>query len=96
MVSDSFPIYIRIKLISINLRLRKHRAKIAEIYPEYNRWGETSQASTFLAGLQPAIAWFGLIGCLVIVFVFTTATWWNKQASFTKVAIAYGSVSTPP
>ncbi|KAK3175307.1 hypothetical protein OEA41_002554 [Lepraria neglecta] len=64
---------------------------IAQLYPEYNRWRGTGQASTFLAGLQPAIAWFGLIACLIIVFVFTTATWWNTPADFKKVAVAYGA-----
>ena len=76
-----------------NIRLSKHKDSIASVYPEHNRWRETSQASTFLGGLQPVIAWFGLIGCLVIVFVFTTATWWSTPVNFSKVAVAYGAVS---
>ena len=74
-------------------RLHKHRDTIAERYPEHNRWRGTSQASTFLAGLQPFVAYFGLIACLVIVLVFTTATWWDTPADFKKVAVAYGAVS---
>ena len=79
-----------------NIRLRKHNDSIASVYPEHNRWRETSQASTFLGGLQPVIAWLGLIGCLVIVLVFTTATWWSTPADFSKVAVAYGAVSISP
>ena len=79
-----------------DIRLRKHKDSIAQVYPEHNRWRNTSQASTILGGLQPAIAWLGLIGCLIIVFVFTTATWWSTPVDFSKVAVAYGAVSISP
>jgi len=77
------------------VRLRKHKDEVGRVYPEYDRWHATSQASTFLEGLQPAITVFGLVACLVIVFIFTTATWWttHPHATFRKVAIAYGAVS---
>ena len=84
------------RLIVCDVRLRKHRDSIAESYPEHNRWRSTSQASTILGGLQPVIAWIGMIGCLVIVFVFTTATWWSGGVKFSKVAIAYGAVRDIP
>lgn len=74
-------------------RLRKHKDYIARVYPEHDRNGEGSQASTFLGGLQPALAIFGLIASLTIVFVFTTATWWSTPYDFRKMAVAYGSVS---
>ena len=83
-------------LIVCDVRLRKHSDSIAQVYPEHNRWRSTSQASTILGGLQPVIAWLGMIGCLVIVFVFTTATWWSTPVDFSKVAIAYGAVRNPP
>ena len=76
-----------------DIRLRKHKDSIAQIYPEHNRWRSTSQASTILGGLQPVMAGLGLIGCLVIVFVFTTATWWSTPVDFSKIAVAYGAVS---
>ena len=79
-----------------DVRLQKHRDSIAQVYPEHNRWRGTSQASTILGGLQPFIAWLGMIGCLVIVFVFTTATWWSTPVDFSKVAIAYGAVRYTP
>ena len=42
------------------------------------------------------IAWLGMTGCLVIVFIFTTATWWSTPVDFSKVAIAYGVVRNRP
>lgn len=80
-------------LTSYYFRLDKHRDEISRLFPEHNRWGSTSQACTFLAGLQPGIAWFGLVASLAIVFVFTSATWWSTPVDFSKVAVAYGSVS---
>ncbi len=75
-------------------RLRKHKDYIARVYPEHDRNAETSQASTFLGGLQPALAIFGLISSLTIVLVFTTATWWSTPPTFRKIAVAYGAVSS--
>jgi amino acid transporter len=75
--------------------LSKHRKALAETYPEFNRWASTSQSSTFLAGLQPFPAWGGLIGCFLIVFIFTSATWWDTPRTFSKVAVAYGAVCHP-
>ncbi|KAL9072164.1 MAG: hypothetical protein Q9161_003785 [Pseudevernia consocians] len=71
--------------------LRKHKNYIARVYPEHDRNAETSQASTFLGGLQPALAIFGLIASLTIVLVFTTATWWSTPPTFRKIAVAYGA-----
>ncbi|KAL8796006.1 MAG: hypothetical protein Q9195_001582 [Heterodermia aff. obscurata] len=71
--------------------LNMHRTSLATERPEFNRWASTWQASTFLAGLQPVPAWIGLITCLVIVFPFTTATWWSTEPTFAKVAVAFGS-----
>jgi hypothetical protein len=46
-----------------------------------------------MASLQPVPAWIGLAGCLLVVFVFSTASWWNgKDITFTKVATAYAGV----
>ena len=47
-----------------------------------------------LEAWQPFPALVGLIGSLLIVFVFTTATWWDTHVNFRKVAIAYGAVSS--
>jgi hypothetical protein len=48
-----------------------------EDYAKYNRWENTSESSTALADFQPFIAYVGLIGCLLVVFVFSSALWWN-------------------
>ncbi len=78
--------------IICNQRIKKHREEVARVYPEYDRWSDSSQASTFLAGLQPLPAWVGLVGCLGTIFVCTTATWWSTHATAQKVAVAYGAV----
>lgn len=44
---------------------------------------------TVLFGIQPAAAWFGLLGC-ILVLAFVSATWWTTPVSFIKVAAAYG------
>ena len=82
------------RLTTLVCRLRKHQVYIARVYPEHNRNSESSQGSTFLGGLQPGLAIFGLIASLAIVFVFTTATWWSTPPTFKKIAVAYGAVST--
>jgi hypothetical protein len=38
------------------------------------------------------MAWIGLVGCLLVVFVFSSSLWWNGVVSFTKVASVYASV----
>lgn len=68
--------------------------------PQYNRWVPQPKvypwhkSRTFLASYQPIPAWIGLISCLLIVFVFSTARFWDgKHITFTKVATAYAAVS---
>lgn len=43
-----------------------------------------------LAFLQPLPAIAAIAGC-VIVFAFCSATWWDKDITFSKVAIGYAS-----
>jgi len=73
--------------------LRRHQKQLEEVYPEFNRWSTTSQATTFLAGLQPLIAWVGMIGSFLVVIVFATASWWMGKIDFRKVAVSYAGVS---
>src|ERR1700730_953650 len=67
--------------------------------PEYNRGDPRAdlypwhKSRSLLASLQPIPAWLGLIGCLLIVFVFSTADWWNAVLSFKKVATTFAGVS---
>ena len=79
--------------ISNMSRFSKHKAYIKRRYPEHDRLSVTSQSTTLLAQIQPLPAYIGMIGSLLIVLVFTTATWWSTQPTFKKVAVAYGAVS---
>jgi amino acid transporter len=56
-----------------------------------NRWGKNSAAqdSSLGAYFQPVWAWFGLISCLAIVFVFSTAIWWTGTVSKIPVIAAF-------
>ena len=47
----------------------------------------------FLYSGQPLVAYVGLTMCFGIVFVFSTATWWNGNSSVSKVASAFAGVS---
>jgi amino acid permease len=62
---------------------------------QYKRSSSKYKSYTLLSWLQPWVAWAGLVGCIV-VFAFSSATWWNKPASFTKVAVAYAAVRGLP
>jgi amino acid transporter len=60
-------------------RFRKSRQLIDD-YPEYNHWSANNTHvpfSTTLGWLQPIPAYFGLIFCILTVFVFATSSWWN-------------------
>jgi amino acid transporter len=64
---------------------------LRELRPQYKRNSMLYKSYTFLSWLQPWIAWAGLIGC-ILTFAFSSAIWWSKPASFTKVAAAYAAV----
>ena len=72
---------------------RQHKSHIKQTYPEHDRLGPDSQAKTLVAPLQPLQAFVGLIGSICIVFVFTTAIWWNEPAKPREVASVFGAVS---
>ncbi|PYI31513.1 amino acid transporter [Aspergillus indologenus CBS 114.80] len=58
--------------------------------PEFRRYAKEYSARGFLHSMQPVQAWIGLIGCIVI-FAFSSATWWDSSATVTEVAMAYGA-----
>ncbi|KAL9044577.1 MAG: hypothetical protein Q9214_002298 [Letrouitia sp. 1 TL-2023] len=72
-------------------RFRRHKEYIADKYQSFHRLGKATKTMTFLESLQPLPAVVGFVGSLVILFVFTTATWWDTSATFRKVAIASGA-----
>jgi amino acid transporter len=75
-----------------------HSFKERDILPEdYNRWEPRNgyrwvKSRMFMASWQPLPAYLGLICCFLIVFVLSTATWWNGNITFKKVATAYAGV----
>jgi hypothetical protein len=64
-------------------------------YGRYRRGRKEYKAYTFFSWIQPKVAWIGLIGC-ILVFAFTSVTWWNTSATFSKVAVAYAAVCLLP
>ena len=78
-------------------RLETHQENLTGAFAKYNR-GTTvikhDQFTSVLSYFQPAVAWLGLIGCLSVVLVFNSASWWNGNVTAKKVAVAYAGVST--
>jgi amino acid transporter len=76
-------------------RERSHLKTGNDALKKLNRWDKNSTAydSSFGAYFQPAWAWFGLISCLAIVFVFSTAIWWTGTVSKIPVIAAFVGVS---
>lgn len=66
---------------------------LSEHHQRFQRDSAHFTPYTFFAWFQPWVAWIGLVGCLV-VFVLVSATWWSTAPNFTKVAEAYGAVSS--
>jgi hypothetical protein len=95
LVTYSLNLPMNVRFADITCRLDMHRGELdREEGGRYNRWNkQTSGSSTLLSYFQPAIAWVGFIGSLLVVFVFSTAQWWNGVISVSKVASGYASVS---
>ncbi|KAL8763038.1 MAG: hypothetical protein Q9184_001065 [Pyrenodesmia sp. 2 TL-2023] len=73
-------------------RLDIHHHNLTGPHIGYNRrqrMERTDQFSSLLSYFQPAVAWLGLIGCLSIVLIFNSASWWNGDFSAKKVLVAY-------
>ena len=73
------------------------RQWVGQLPEYYNRWAtprlEWQTKRPFLSSGQPIVAWVGLVGCLLIVFVLSTARWWNGSYTVGKVATAFAGVS---
>lgn len=72
-------------------RLDKCTPDTRKMLPELDRQRPQYQHKTLLGKLQPAAAYLGLVGCVVIL-AFVSAAWWDDRATFAKVAIGYGPV----
>ena len=80
-----------------NCRLALHQENLTGAFAKYNRGNTVNKHDQFtsvLSYFQPAVAWLGLIGCLSVVLVFNSASWWNGNVTAKKVAVAYAGVST--
>lgn len=74
----------------------RHHSRQGNLPTRYDRWRnrwDGSYMSTF-SYLQPFPAVLGLVCCCLIIFVFSSATWWNGTPTFQKVATAYAGVSS--
>jgi len=76
---------------------KEHQDALAQINPEYDRRplrdDQTRSRYPFKPDFQPLLAYLGLIGCLVLVFILNTATWWTAGGNFKLIVTAYGGVS---
>ncbi len=62
-------------------------------YNPYRRMKDGNQFSSFLTHFQPVVAWIGLLGCLSIVLLFSSAIMWNGKVTVEKAAAAYIGVN---
>jgi amino acid transporter len=71
-------------------RLKRCNQNLVEKYQQFSRSDGSYRPFTVLAFLQPLPAIAAITGC-VIVLAFCSATWWDKDITFSKVAIGYAS-----
>ena len=82
-------------------RLKKHIHNLEDgEYRKYNRWLKDNKNVKYRSLLeaqnfQPFAAWVGLILNFLILFVFSTASWWRRPLTPTKFFAAYAGVSLP-
>ena len=80
-------------------RTNIHHENLTGDHIRYNRAARTKDPAHFsslLTHFQPAVAWIGLLGCLSIVLLFSSANMWNGTITVEKVAAAYVEVSRLP
>jgi H+/Cl- antiporter ClcA len=78
-------------------RLWANRDELIGPYAVFDHFNNDNHAIPFnsLVGwMQTFPAWVGLIFCFVIIFVFSTASWWNhKEAKGSDIPAAFAAVS---
>ena len=62
-------------------------------YDRNSRELDWQKKRPFFNSAQPYVAWAGLIGCLLIVFILGSASMWNGHVTVVKVIAAYIGVS---
>ena len=81
------------QISNLATRLRKCRHDLTGEFAVYERHDKKYRPFTLFAFAQPIPAYIGLLGSLLVVFVFTSSTWWIGQVTFSKIAVAYAAVS---
>ncbi len=80
-------------------RLSIHKAKLrGETFKKFDRWSSDNPDAPFSshsAYLQPIPAIFGLVGCLLTVFFFSSASWWDREEKATAVVATWIAVCFP-
>ncbi|KAF4634110.1 hypothetical protein G7Y89_g4002 [Cudoniella acicularis] len=70
-----------------------HRPKLrGEAFKKFDRWSHSNPSAPFSsrgAYIQPIPAIFGLVGCILTVFLFSTASWWNGGEDATAVVAVW-------
>ena len=82
--------------ISTRLRRFRNSPQLNDEYLEYNHWAANNDRlpfSTILGWMQPIPAYVGLIFCILTVFVFATAGWWNHGDKSLDIWSAFVGVS---
>src|SRR5436853_3067157 len=57
-------------------RLWIHRAELIGEHEKFQRWPMKNNFSSYFSAIQPVPAYLGLISCLIIVFIFSSAEMW--------------------
>lgn len=79
-------------------RLKKHSRDLKDgEYRKYNLWLKDNESIKYRSlleaqNLQPFAAWVGLILNFLILFIVSTASWWNRALTPTKFFAAYAGV----
>jgi yeast amino acid transporter len=72
-------------VVNLYQRLWIHKDELdTENYRRFNRWPMTNEFSSYFAAIQPFPAYLGLISCIVIVFIFNSASMWNGNQLLLK------------
>ena len=84
----------------MGLRLKKQKVHLHGEYRKYNLWLENNEEIEYRSlleeyGFQPFAAWVGLTLDFLIIFVFSTASWWRQPLTPTKFFTEYAGVSLP-
>jgi hypothetical protein len=86
---------LRLVINNYNLRLWIHRDQlIGSQYRRLDRWPMNNGLSSYSAALQPLPAYLGLVLCLSILLVFSSACMWNGNRILLKVLNVYFVVRT--